>query len=424
MADSKKWFRLDNAALIYMPTRTRKWNHLFRVACVLKDKVDKDVLQSAVNDLMPRFPTMMVSIKSGFFWYYYETLEKPPMVTEETDYPCRPFDIRSKRYLIRILYYNNRISVEAFHAVTDGGGAMIYLVTLLRRYFELLGLPVVGYEGCLDYKDLPAEEEKEDAFQRYADGKTIRPRKERRAYQIKLDKVPGGFYLIHGVLQVPEVKRKAKEYGATIGQLVTAVLFKTLNDYIAALPLTQRKKIKDPVKISIPFDLRKRFNSRTLRNFSSYMNMECNETEFSAIVNTVKANNEQITSDFIQGNINANLSDEHKLGIRLMPLFLKNIGLKAAHKMFGESLLTMVFSNLNVVSCPPIFHNYVERFEAHQGPLKRTCMSASGISFGDKLVISLASASKNTTIERLFFQNLTDIGLCAVLDTNRRECNE
>lgn len=424
MAESTKWFRLDNAALIYMPTRTRRWNHLFRVACVLKSKVDRDVLQSAVNDLLPRFPTMMVSIKSGFFWYYYETLEKPPKVAEETDYPCRPFDIRSKRHLLRILYYNNRISVEVFHAVTDGGGAMVYLVTLLRRYFELLGLPVTGYDGCLDYQDLPAEEEKEDAFQRYADGKTIRPRKERKAYQIKLDKVPGGFYLIHGVLTISEVKQKAKEYGATIGQLLTAVLFKTLNEYVAALPLVQRKRLKDPVKVSIPFDLRKRFNSRTLRNFSSYMNMECAESDFGAIINTVKANNELITSEFIQGNINANLSDEHKMGIRLMPLFLKNIGLKTAHKMFGDSLITMVFSNLSVVSCPPQFRDYVERFEAHQGPLKHNCITASSISFGDKIVISFASSSKNTTVEKLFFQNLQNLGLCAVLDTNRRECYE
>ena len=56
MAD---WFRLDNAALIFPAVRRRDWTNAFRVSATLNETVQPEILQRAVDMLLPRFPLFM-----------------------------------------------------------------------------------------------------------------------------------------------------------------------------------------------------------------------------------------------------------------------------------------------------------------------------------------------------------------------------
>ena len=53
----KQWYRLDNAALIFPAIIRKNWNNVFRVSATLKEPVDPEVLNRAIGDLKPRFPT-------------------------------------------------------------------------------------------------------------------------------------------------------------------------------------------------------------------------------------------------------------------------------------------------------------------------------------------------------------------------------
>ena len=64
MAD---WMRLDNAALIFPAVRRRDWTNAFRVSATLKEPVEPELLQQAVDTLLPRFPSMYVSLHRGLF---------------------------------------------------------------------------------------------------------------------------------------------------------------------------------------------------------------------------------------------------------------------------------------------------------------------------------------------------------------------
>ena len=55
MAD---WLKLDNAALIFPAVRRRDWTNTFRVSATLREKIQPDMLQKAVDMLMPRFPSV------------------------------------------------------------------------------------------------------------------------------------------------------------------------------------------------------------------------------------------------------------------------------------------------------------------------------------------------------------------------------
>ena len=64
----KRWYRLDNAALIFPAVMRKNWNNVFRVSVTLKERVDPDILSRAAADLLPRFPTVYVRLRTGCFW--------------------------------------------------------------------------------------------------------------------------------------------------------------------------------------------------------------------------------------------------------------------------------------------------------------------------------------------------------------------
>lgn len=73
-----RWLRLDNAAKIYPAARRRNWNNFFRLSATLDEAVDREVLQSALDVTVRRFPSIAVRLRRGAFWYYLEQLQKAP----------------------------------------------------------------------------------------------------------------------------------------------------------------------------------------------------------------------------------------------------------------------------------------------------------------------------------------------------------
>ena len=127
----RQWYRLDNAALIFPAIIRRNWNNVFRVSVTLTEAVDPEVLTRAAAELLPRFPTMYVRLKAGFFWYHLETVREAPKAEKDYAYPLTHMSRRELRSCcLRILYYENRIAVEMFHSVSDGTGGMVYLQNL------------------------------------------------------------------------------------------------------------------------------------------------------------------------------------------------------------------------------------------------------------------------------------------------------
>ena len=75
---TKKWMSLDNAALIFPAIRRPRWVNTFRLSVTLTEPVDRDLLQQAVEDLRPRFPSLYVRLGTGLFWHYLEETTDGP----------------------------------------------------------------------------------------------------------------------------------------------------------------------------------------------------------------------------------------------------------------------------------------------------------------------------------------------------------
>ena len=122
-----RWYKLDTAGTLSPAIAHQNWNSEFRLTAQMAQPVDPSVLQSAVDKTLPRFPSMSVRLKAGLFWYYFEENDARLVVQPKDGRLCHPFRKGENNvFLLRVLYDTRSISVEYFHAITDGTGCMIF----------------------------------------------------------------------------------------------------------------------------------------------------------------------------------------------------------------------------------------------------------------------------------------------------------
>ena len=107
---------------------------MFRFYCELKEEVNPDVLQEALNQTIETFPTFLMVLRKGLFWHYLEPCNLRPIVKEEYKEPCSRLYIKDKKTLLfEVTYYKKRINFEVFHVLTDGTGATEFLKELVKK---------------------------------------------------------------------------------------------------------------------------------------------------------------------------------------------------------------------------------------------------------------------------------------------------
>ena len=64
-----KWYRLDNAAKIFPPSKNKYDPKIFRFSVSLKDDINPEVLQQALDLTKEEYPIFKSVLKKVFFWY-------------------------------------------------------------------------------------------------------------------------------------------------------------------------------------------------------------------------------------------------------------------------------------------------------------------------------------------------------------------
>lgn len=424
-----KWYKLDNAAKIYPAIREANWAPIFRVDAVLREEVDYGCLQSALLLTYKRFPTFSVHIAKGLFWYYFEPRESEPAVTLENTYPLRPFSKeKDNGYLFRVLYFKKRVSFEVFHSITDGYGAMVFLKTLLYNYFMIINgrelvddLLQLDKYGILYYKDLPTSYEMEDSFHHFALNNVGVKLGESPAFKIPGTRIRRGTVRVtHVLLGVDALHNLSKSYDSTITEFLTGLLV-----YSILKARVYDSFNKRPVKVSVPVNLRKHFPSRTMRNFSSYINVEVFpekgtvDFDVKEICGIVRRQiREGLDHDLLRSRFSSNVNAERNIAMRVSPLFLKNAVLKSTYLLYGERLATTTMSNIGCIELPEEMAHLVERFDFVNSAPRRDVINCSAISFNDMISISFTSNMVENSIIREFAGFLTDRGIEIKVEAN------
>ncbi len=424
-ARSLRWMKLDNAAKIYPAAKRRNWNNFFRISATLTEPVDVAVLRSALDVTARRFPSIAVRLRRGMFWYYLEQIPHSPAIQEEKSCPLAhaPFH-EVRQCAFRVLVYHNRFAVEFFHALTDGTGGLTFFKTLLAEYLsQKYGLTIPAGDGVLGRLEEPDAEELEDSFLRYA-GNVKASRKEATAWHLTGTPEKDGFKdLVTLMIPAPVLKECAKAHGVTVTELLCAAMMQAICQ-LQAEKVPQRR-LRKPVKVLLPVNLRNLFPSKTLRNFASYITPEVDprmgDYTFDEICAAVHhrmglENNPQT----MRAKFAANVASEQSPLLRVMPLFIKNLAMKAVFDTVGECKSCLCLSNLGVVRLPEVMAPYVARMDFIIGVQAKAPHNCGVLTWNDTVYINCIRSIREPELELHFYRVLHQLGLPVKVESNQR----
>ncbi len=421
-AKKKDWFRLDNAATVFPGQNSEEWSNVFRLSVELKENIDPDLLSKALRNILPRFPAFDVRIRKGFFWYYFEKNPNgAPPVMPDINNPCHRVKFKENSgYLFRVYYHACRISIDTFHSLADGHGAAVFMLSLTAEYLRLTGASVSFNEFVLNPKDKVNETELEDSFRKNADSAVRMKLETEKCYHSGDLKLPKhNVNITSGIIDYSEFSKLIKPLGVTATEYLTALLLDIHIKKQAAENNRQRK-----ICVQIPIDLRRRFISDTLRNFTICLRVviDPNLGEYS-FDELLSQTHHQLALASDKKNLNAMITAylraEQNPFLKITPLFIKDFGINIGFSLTAEQSTTALLTNLGAVSLPDDMKPYVEKLMFMPCPGLRNASRLGVATVNDKMVITFSDSFSETSVEREFFTHFVKKGLHVKIESNR-----
>ena len=293
----RPWLPLDNASKIFLSTMTSIDTKVFRLTAGMTELVRPELLQEALDTAYDSFPLYHGIIRRGIFWYFVEESDLRPKVEEESDIPCAQIYATSYRGLLfRVLYRDNRIHLEVFHALSDGNGAISFFQLLLISYLRLCRLA----DGKVSEAVLPyyiATDSNRDSFAEYFKNKVEEAKEEAKTeakaepeaivsappepadvdpppvkvqskapiYRIRGAKtLDGRMNVMELHLRTSKILTAARAAGGTVTSYLSAIFMQAIYETI---PVKKRQRHSWQIVLSVPVDLRQFYPSLTSRNF-------------------------------------------------------------------------------------------------------------------------------------------------------------
>ncbi len=405
-ASPYEWYRLDSAAKVYPLSMTHTKQTMFRVSAYMKETVEPAVLQVALLSVIKRFPLFSTAIKRGIFWHYFDAVRCRFAVRAENEPPCTCIFLGGRETpCFKVLYYKNRISLEIFHVLTDGTGAMTFLKSLVREYLRLSGFSVG--EGLPSLHEPPHPEESENAFSKaekqkkgtgflqhmaLQPGEGVRKRKETR--------------ILHFIMPTDKLLAASKKEEATVTAFMTSCILKASRD--AAPPASD----KAMVQVQVPINMRRFYPTHSLRNFSLYavIGLPYKVRERSCMLEETK---KQLAEQMEEESLSRMLYSANQMAtnpfVRIMPLGLKGYVLKKIYGVLGEKVLSATLSNLGRVE--EDFGGHVQFFDFVLGETSKTNIKCTLISYENTAVFTVTDRLKESRFQEIMAKLLTEAGI-------------
>lgn len=418
-----RWMPLDNAAKIYPAARSHNWTNAFRLSATLKEEVDTKVLQSALDVTIRRFPSLGTRLRKGLFWYYLQQVSHAPAIRQEMSYPLTRMTRKDLRdCALRVIVYHNRIAVEFFHSLTDGNGGVIFLKALVAEYLQQkYHLVIPAEQGVVGRLEEPSPEELEDSFLKYA-GPVSASRRENNAWHLKGTPEPDGFLNVTCFqLPVAQVLEQAHHYCVSMTTFLSAALMQAiLNLQAQQIPNRRYRKY---VRLLIPVNLRRLFPSKSMRNFALYTTPEVDpklgDYSFEELCQIIQHRIAlDVTPKQMSARIATNVKSEQVFLLKITPLFIKNLVMKAVFLAVGERKSCLCLSNLGQVTLPREMESYVERLDFILSSQAMSPHNCGVLSYKDTLYVNFTRNIVEPNLEREFFLVLREMGLPVEVQSN------
>ena len=467
MKNEKIWYELDAFAKTYSSIISEGRTTCFRLSALFSENIDLEILQKVTISLEKKYPFYNSELKKGIFWNYLQQKKAHFMIEEEKTYPCT--DIQKDNPL-RIIYFNNKLSIEIAHFLTDGKGAALFFQDLIEEYLEkkyfLENIEKDKKDNLIDKTEKKKEVEIEKINKIINFGKKINKNEKDfenkkseknffektrellgndsglknsqkneyvdlyEKYMRKVSKettinsafhLPmkilekGQYHITTGEIDVESLKEESKKYGTTIGKYLLSVYFKILLD--------RYSQAKNPIVIGVPVDLRKIFEETTYRNFfiniTPSMDASLGAYSLSEIITYLDNYFAlKITKKEFYKSIYKAMNPMQNIIIKSVPYLIKRMFFPFIFDYYGERGYTTGFSNLGIFKVNKKYEKYLKGFRFLPPPSKRCKIKMGVISDCKKVYVNFGNLTANYDIERDFFVYLRKRGIKSKIITN------
>lgn len=409
LSERTDWYPLDHAAKIYPMSMGLKRMMVFRLSCYLKKPVEPAIMQMALSYTIRRFPYFATTVKCGFFWHYIDSAMRRFAVRQESKLPCAVMKLgQVSSPTLRVVYWQNRVSVEFFHILTDGTGGSVFLRTLVKTYLRLLGESVSdGPETlCLDQPPDPAEWRDDFVLggrMRGAHGFAGKPALQMRgmpAYE-QPNRV------LHFNFSTSALLDRAHEKGVTVTTLMLGYLMLACRD---ACP---RRAGRRKIQIQLPVNMRRFYSSRTLRNFSLYCSINLPPDGIDTLDGILPLIDAQVKAGSARESLDETLELSRRLvrWLRFVPLIIKRPIAYLIYGTLSDMVFTTTFSNLGPIGVPRDMAAYIDKFDFVLGAPIRNRACCSLCSFQDRAVLTVTKNTPLTLFEDSLYRHFVESGL-------------
>ena len=416
----KSWRKLDNSAKIFPLQESNKYSTVFRYSVVLKENVDKEILEKAVEKALIRYSEFKVKMVKGFFWYYLEENTKKPLINEEIYFPCKRIDpIYNNDYLFSVTYFERKINIEIFHSLTDGNGGLIFFREIIYNYLEIKHEELLNKE---ERKSRKIELDTEDSYIANYDKKSKKSEGSKRAYLLKGKELKFNQVSVnHLLINSDDLKRECIEKNLSTTQYLTSVLIWSIYN-ANVLKYNGFLKNKKPIKVCIPVNLKKYYKSKTMSNFFSYISVDTEMStcvSFDEIANFVRS---EFEKKLAEKEILKTMSDLVKVGknifIGSIPLFIKKIIIRSIYSQI-QRYLSITYSNIGKVGIIGKYQDYIDYFLFLIAPERIEKIKCSSCTYTDKVIFTFTSVLNDNSIEKYFYNFLKSQNIKVEVESNQ-----
>lgn len=439
----RSWVRLDNAANIFLAARSEVDTKVFRISAELDEEIDPKVLQAALDRTYAQYPLYRAVLRQGIFWYYLQQSNLHPTVQPEDGPPVQHLYHQDRHDLLfRVLYRGRRISVETFHALTDGAGALWFFQDLVTEYVGFRHPAKFGVGAKSGIKQEFAVDAFTDWFRKgrgdfaedavpavYAPTTELpedleepaQPRPKRHRHKdvlsIKGEYTPDNrARVVELAVPVHQVLPLARAEGVSLTIYLLAVYFDAL--YSTRMGAGRARTLT----ASVPINLRQFFPTESGRNFFAttvLAHTYTNDPGTDSIGAVCRSLDRQfaavLTKESLERKVRRLVAFEKNAALRFVPRPVKDVILGTINRSANRRL-TVAMSNLGRFNFPEPVTQHVGRCYLHVSAVRpQFCMA----SHGDELTISFTSPFVETDYLATFVRRLTAEGVEVAINANR-----
>ena len=453
----RDWVRLDNASNIFLAARSAADPKVFRLSAEVDHDVDPELLQQALDETYGRYRLYHAVLQSGLFWYYLQDSDLHPQVTADEQHTCAPIYQAGRRNLLfRVVHHRRRISLEVFHALSDGTGAAWFLSDLVNAYIRLRhpdsdrNSQLKDHTGADETPAEPAHGLSIDSFADYfrqrhqspASGSVfsraarsatfsfvnssqspvvrwnfsrLRRPAEKKVHRVGGTRTPDNrTRAVELTMPTDAVLGLARAADVSLTMYLTALFFESIR--ISSGGLGRARTLA----ASVPVNLRQFFPSESARNFFATVRVEHTygegEDDLGSICKQLESQFlPQATHEALEKKLRWFIRVERMPGLRIMPRPLKDVilGLVNRHSNRG---LSVAVSNLGRMSLPEPAESHVRRVLFHVSAVRPQFCATSHAGL---LTVSFTSPFVETDHIREFTRMLTSAGVDVTVAAER-----